>query len=57
MTENSLLILDDDALRNRLRRAMETRGFEVMDAGSVAEGIDIVRKTPPAFAVLGYETR
>ena len=53
MTENSLLILDDDApLRNRLRRAMETRGFEVMDAGSVAEGIDIVRKTPPAFAVL-----
>ena len=53
MTDNSLLILDDDApLRNRLRRAMETRGFEVMDAGSVAEGIDIVRKTPPAYAVL-----
>ena len=53
MTDNSLLILDDDApLRTRLRRAMETRGFEVMDAGSVAEGIDIVRKTPPAYAVL-----
>ena len=53
MTDNSLLILDDDApLRNRLRRAMETRGFEVMDAGSVAEGVDIVRKTPPAYAVL-----
>ena len=29
-------------LRTRLRRAMETRGFEVMDAGSVADGIDIV---------------
>ena len=28
------------------------RGFEVMDAGSVSEGIDIVRKTPPAFAIL-----
>jgi len=53
VTDNSLLILDDDApLRTRLRRAMESRGFEVMDAGSVAEGIDIVRKTPPAYAVL-----
>ena len=53
MTDNSLLILDDDApLRTRLRRAMEMRGFEVMDAGSVSEGIDIVRKTPPAFAIL-----
>ncbi len=53
LTDNSLLILDDDApLRTRLRRAMESRGFEVMDAGSVAEGIDIVRKTPPAYAVL-----
>ena len=31
---------------------MEMRGFEVMDAGSVSEGIDIVRKTPPAFAIL-----
>ena len=45
MQDNSLLILDDDApLRNRLRRAMETRGFEVYDAGSVAEGVDVVRK-------------
>ncbi|MEC7496039.1 MAG: DNA-binding response regulator, partial [Pseudomonadota bacterium] len=34
MTDNSLFILDDDApLRTRLRRAMEMRGFEVMDAG------------------------
>ena len=53
MTDNSLLILDDDApLRNRLRRAMEAREFEVMDAGTVSEGVDIVRKTPPAYAVL-----
>ena len=53
MTDNSLLILDDDApLRNRLRRAMEAREFEVMDAGTVREGVDIVRKTPPAYAVL-----
>ena len=34
MMDNSLLILDDDApLRNRLRRAMEARDFEVVDAG------------------------
>ena len=34
MTDKTLLILDDDApLRNRLCRAMETRGFTVMDAG------------------------
>ena len=53
MQDNSLLILDDDApLRNRLRRAMETRGFEVYDAGSVAEGVDVVRKTQPAYAIL-----
>ena len=53
MNDNSLLILDDDApLRNRLRRAMETRGFEVTDAGSVSEGIDCVRKSAPAYAIL-----
>ena len=53
MMDNSLLILDDDApLRNRLRRAMEARDFEVVDAGTVSEGVDIVRKTPPAYAVL-----
>jgi two-component system response regulator RegA len=53
MSDKSLLILDDDApLRNRLCRAMESRGFEVMDAGSVAEGAEIVRKSPPAYAIL-----
>ena len=53
MNDNSLLILDDDApLRTRLRRAMETRGFEVTDAGSVSEGIDCVRKSAPAYAIL-----
>ena len=51
--DKSLLILDDDApLRGRLRRAMEVRGFEVTDAGSVRDGINIVRNDPPAFAIL-----
>ena len=53
MTEKTLLILDDDApLRGRLRRAMEVRGFEVLDAATVQDGIDIVCKSPPAFAIL-----
>ena len=53
LTDNSLFILDDDApLARACGEAMEMRGFEVMDAGSVSEGIDIVRKTPPAFAIL-----
>ena len=51
--DKSLLILDDDApLRGRLRRAMEVRGFEVTDAGTVRDGINIVRNDPPAFAIL-----
>ncbi|MGB2534091.1 MAG: response regulator transcription factor, partial [Candidatus Puniceispirillum sp.] len=53
MTDKSLLILDDDApLRNRLKRAMEARGFDVVDAGSVAEGIELVRTSVPAYAIL-----
>ena len=53
MTDKTLLILDDDApLRNRLCRAMDTRGFTVMDAGTVSDGIDLVRKAAPAYAIL-----
>ena len=53
MTDKTLLILEDDApLRNRLCRAMETRGFTVMDAGTVSDGIDLVRKAAPAYAIL-----
>ena len=53
VTDKTLLILDDDApLRGRLRRAMEVRGFDVIDAGTVQEGVAMVRKTPPAFAIL-----
>ena len=53
VTDKTLLILDDDApLRGRLRRAMEVRGFDVIDAGTVQEGVEMVRKNPPAFAIL-----
>src|ERR1700749_3060412 len=53
LPEKSVLVLDDDApLRTRLGRALEQRGFEVGLVGSVAEGGQAVKETPPAFAVL-----
>jgi two-component system response regulator RegA len=51
--DKSLLVLDDDApLRNRLSRALETRGFDVRSVGAVKEALELVRAEPPAFAVL-----
>jgi len=49
----SLLIVDDDTVfRQRLARAMEKRGFDVVHVGSVQQGIDVAKKSPPTFAVL-----
>jgi two-component system response regulator RegA len=51
--EKTLLILDDDRpFRERLARAMESRGFEVLIAETVREGVAIARERPPAFAVV-----
>jgi len=51
--DRSLLIVDDDApLRNRLARAMEQRGFTVVSAASVAEGLEASGTAPPAYAVV-----
>lgn len=51
--DRSLLIVDDDApLRMRLARAMETRGFTVAAAESVAEGVELAMENPPAYAVI-----
>lgn len=48
-----LLIIDDDRpWLSRLAKSMETRGFSVMTAETVAEGLAIVRDTPPAYAVV-----
>jgi len=53
LDDKTLLLLDDDqALRTRLGRALETRGFEVRVAGSVAEANTLLREGLPAFAVL-----
>jgi len=49
----SLLLLDDDApFRTRMGRALEQRGFEVAQAGSVAEATEAVHAKAPAYAVL-----
>ena len=51
--DKSLLILDDDdPLRGRLSRAMEKKGFQVKEAKSVKEGLEIVKNKPPNFAVV-----
>ena len=52
--DKSLLILDDDdPLRGRLSRAMEKKGFLVKEAKSVAEGLQIVKNSPPpSFALV-----
>ena len=52
-TDKSLLIVDDDTpLRDRLARAMEKKGFQVMQAESVKQGINQAKNSPPAFAVV-----
>ena len=41
-SDKSLLIVDDDdPLRGRLARAMEKKGFQVKEAKTVAEGLNI----------------
>jgi two-component system response regulator RegA len=48
-----LLLVDDDELwLKRLARAMERRGYEVLTAGSVAEGQELLRLRAPGFAVV-----
>jgi len=51
--DKSLLIVDDDNLfRDRLARAMEKKGFQVIQAESVKKGISQAKNTSPAFAVV-----
>ena len=53
VADKSLLIVDDDKpFCLRLTRAMESRGFAVTAASSVAEGVAAIGTAPPAFAVI-----
>jgi two-component system response regulator RegA len=52
-SERSLLIVEDDrSFLQRLAKALESRGFSVVTAESVAEGLLQVEKSTPAFAVV-----
>jgi two-component system response regulator RegA len=51
--DKTLLLVDDDKpFLTRLARAMQTRGFEVRMAESVAEGVEAVKKSAPGYAVV-----
>ena len=51
--DRSLLIVEDDkSFLQRLARAMESRGFTVATAESVAEGLIQLETSSPAFAVV-----
>ncbi len=52
-SDRSLLIVEDDkSFLQRLARAMESRGFTVTTAESVAEGLSQLETALPAFAVV-----
>ncbi|MFQ5970879.1 MAG: ActR/PrrA/RegA family redox response regulator transcription factor [Alphaproteobacteria bacterium] len=49
----TLLIVDDERnLREQLAKAMQKRGFSVMTAASVSEGVRLAEEDPPAYAVV-----
>src|SRR3712207_9246021 len=51
--DKSLLIVDDDwPFSTRLARAMESRGYQVRVAESVADAIAAIESEPPAVAVI-----
>jgi len=51
--DRSLLIVDDDKpFLTRLGRAMEARGYAVLTADTVEEGLAAIGSRPPAFAVI-----
>jgi two-component system response regulator RegA len=47
-----LIVEDDDALRERLRRAFEERGIDVRSAGTLAQAREIAAADPPEYVVL-----
>ena len=52
-SERTLLIVEDDhSFLQRLAKALESRGFAVTTAESVADGLQQVERAAPAFAVV-----
>lgn len=50
--ETVLLVEDDAVFRAALGRALTQRGFQVVEAGTVAEALTQARRSPPSNAVL-----
>ena len=50
--KNLLIVDDDKPFLSRLARAMESRGFVVRTADTVAEGLAAIAADPPAYAVI-----
>lgn len=51
--DRSLLLVDDDrAFLLRMSRALEQRGYDVVAAESVAEGLVQLRRSAPAYAIV-----
>lgn len=51
--DRSMVVVEDDqSFLNRLSRALESRGFDVKTADNVEDGIEIIKNSPPAFAVV-----
>lgn len=53
LEDRTLMVLDDDApFRARLARALAGRGFDVSSVASVSEARELLKRAPPAFAVV-----
>ena len=51
--DKSLIIVDDDdPFRSRLSRAMEKKGFSVKEAKTVEKALEVIKSSPPSFAVV-----
>ncbi len=51
--DKSLIIVDDDdPFRSRLSRAMEKKGFSVKEAKTVEKALEVIKSSPPSFAVI-----
>ncbi len=51
--DKSLIIVDDDdPFRSRLSRAMEKKGFSVKEAKTAEKAIEVIKSSPPSFAVV-----
>ena len=47
-----LIVENDDALRDRLAKAMSSRGFETVKAAGLSEAQSAIRESHPDFAVI-----